>query len=101
MSFLGSCMLKNFLLNLQRNLGTVKTSWTDEGSVNYHLNQFKYPKRSTIFLELLLEPLLSESKLILDIGCGAGAVTIYLARNNPSVTFVGLEKEQNLLSLAE
>jgi len=76
-------------------------SWTDSKSMEYHQIQWSNPKESTKDLAVKLEPWLNNSEKVLDIGCGAGAVTAYLANHFPKVKFSGIDKESLLISIAK
>lgn len=76
-------------------------SWTDSKSMEYHEIQWNNPKESTKDLAVKLEPWLNNSEKVLDIGCGAGAVTAYLANLFPKVKFSGIDKESLLISIAK
>jgi len=76
-------------------------SWTDSKSMEYHQIQWSNPKESTKDLAVKLEPWLKISEKVLDIGCGAGAVTAFLANLFPEVKFSGIDKEALLISIAK
>jgi len=76
-------------------------SWTDLKSMEYHEIQWNNPKESTKDLAVKLKPWLNSSEKVLDIGCGAGAVTAYLAKLFPKVKFSGIDKESLLISIAK
>jgi SAM-dependent methyltransferase len=75
-------------------------SWTDSKSMEYHEAQWDNPKESTKDLEVNLKSWLNDSGKVIDIGCGAGAVTTYLATRFPDVNFLGIDKESLLIKIA-
>lgn len=79
---------------------SLDTSWIDPKSMEYHSNQWETPKESTKHLLNLLAPWLEKSKKVVDIGCGAGAVSAYFAKVHPNTTFLGIDKEAPLIKLA-
>jgi SAM-dependent methyltransferase len=62
----------------------------------YHTAQWNEPYRSTIAFTEFARPWLSQSKFVLDLGCGAGAPTSYLAQQFPGTRFVGLDSDRQL-----
>lgn len=72
----------------------------DDAGRRYHLQQWKKPKRSTIRFEEFILPGLKNTKKIMDIGCGAGSATSYMAAKNSRVNFVGLDISSELISIA-
>lgn len=67
-------------------------------SMPSHLKQFKQPLYSTVGLEAFLEKhSCFVPGRILDIGCGCGAVTNYMAGRHPDVNFLGLDYSQLLI----
>jgi len=78
----------------------LKTSWIDTKSMEYHSMQWEVPKESTKNLLQILNPWLEKSQKVVDIGCGAGAVTAYLAKSHPDVAFLGIDKEEPLVRFA-
>ena len=56
-------------------------------------------KESTKDLVVKRKPWLNNSEKVLDIGCGAGAVTACLANLFPEVKFSGIDKESLLIRL--
>lgn len=69
--------------------------------MGYHLSQWKEPKRSTIHFERFAKDVLSGQGAVLDIGCGAGAATAYLASRSPTRTFFGADISQDLIGIAK
>jgi 2-polyprenyl-3-methyl-5-hydroxy-6-metoxy-1,4-benzoquinol methylase len=67
--------------------------------MEYHSMQWLVPKESTKNLLHLLNPWLEKSNKVIDIGCGAGAVTAYLAKSHPDVKFLGIDKEKPLVRM--
>ena len=77
-----------------------KTTWTDSASIQYHLNQWDNPKESTKEFEKFISKYLVPGTTIIDIGCGAGAATAYLANKHPEINFIGIDYEKELVELA-
>jgi 2-polyprenyl-3-methyl-5-hydroxy-6-metoxy-1,4-benzoquinol methylase len=77
-----------------------KESWSDAKSMEYHKIQWSNPKESTKKFTLDIKPWLFKSNSVLDIGCGAGAVTAYIANEHPKVNFYGSDKEKSLINYA-
>lgn len=72
---------------------------------HYFQDRSSTPYRSTIALEAIAEQLRvlgprGSATLVLDVGCGTGSETAYLARRNPSVRFLGIELEFHLVAAA-
>ena len=76
------------------------TTWVDPASMLYHLRQWDTPKQSTKAFEAFVSDHLSKAKSIVDLGCGAGAATAYLARKNSSASFTGVDDSNELISVA-
>jgi trans-aconitate methyltransferase len=77
-----------------------KTTWTDPISINYHMKQWVEPKESTKLFEKFIKFKLIPNITIIDLGCGAGAPTSYLAANNPNVNFIGIDYSEKLIKVA-
>lgn len=67
------------------------------------LEQLANPYMSTIELTKTLSLLTSKMKtdLVLDLGCGIGAQSIYFAKTFPQVQFLGLDYNQNHIEFAQ
>lgn len=80
---------------------------TKKGSTivrNYHIKQHKELYESTYRLVEITDNFLKSSisfDRMVDIGCGAGANTIYLKQHYPNATVHGIDKDSELLTLAE
>jgi SAM-dependent methyltransferase len=75
------------------------TTWksANEAEVaRYHNAQWAEPYRSTVAFTEFARPWLSHSKFVLDLGCGAGAPTYYLAQQFPKAQFLGLDSSRPL-----
>lgn len=54
----------------------------DEENLKFHMGQYEKPYRSTVkFLEYLQTKVKKDGNVILDLGCGAGAVLGYLLQD--------------------
>ena len=77
-----------------------KSQWLTHESMKYHLNQWQLQKESTIAFEKFLSRNLMDSKSVVDLGCGAGAPTSYLANCHPNAVFEGIDLEAELIDSA-
>ena len=69
---------------------------------NYNFKQHKKIYRSTeLFLAFIESHENLSNKNILDIGCGAGANTIYLAKKYPSSFFIGVDIDKKSINFAK
>lgn len=64
--------------------------------------QLTTPYMSTLELKSTLVSLISEhnTNIVLDLGCGIGAQSFFLAKNFPDVSFVGLDYNPNHIDVA-
>ena len=77
------------------------TSWIDPVSMEAHSLQWQSPRESTkAFSEFLHGILGVGSHNVIDLGCGTGAATYYLAKKFPSSVFVGLDLSPELIRVA-
>ncbi|MES2975034.1 MAG: class I SAM-dependent methyltransferase [Pseudomonadota bacterium] len=72
----------------------------DEAGLAYHLGQWISPKRSTLAFEQFARHKLHDTRLAVDLGCGAGAATAYLAREFGATRWLGIDYSQELVTLA-
>lgn len=72
----------------------------DETARQYHLAQWRQEKQSTRAFADFIAGELGNSRLVVDLGCGAGACTNYLATKNPSVQFSGVDLSAELIRIA-
>lgn len=70
-------------------------------SLESHCKQFERPLFSTIEFERFLnaEGCFLDHKQVLDVGCGAGAVTTYFANKHPATGFKGIDYNKALIEL--
>lgn len=70
-------------------------------SMESHCKQFKTPLYSTVEFEKFLNGAgcILPNKEILDIGCGAGAVTAYFSKKHPETRFKGIDYNKALIEL--
>ena len=86
-------------------MGRAATQRTDEWErldrreLHYHLKQWRETKRSTIAFEAFCSGHLGASGTVMDLGCGAGACTAYLAAKYPKTQFIGLDFSKKLVKL--
>lgn len=74
--------------------------WTEENNLEWYTRQFKEPYRITVAFEAFLASHTNlDNKDILDIGCGPGAGTSYLAKKHLSSRFTGIDINTNLFDL--
>jgi SAM-dependent methyltransferase len=78
----------------------METSWSDERSMAYHLDQFTNQKRSTIHFYDFSSELIDKSQTIVDIGCGTGAATHFIAKSSPSTRIIGIDSDSVLIENA-
>ena len=69
-------------------------------SMEYHMKQWTTPKESTKSFEKFIKNRLIKNTTVVDIGCGAGAPTAYLAKNHPNINFIGIEYSEELVEMA-
>lgn len=73
----------------------------DSRSIRYHLDQYLNQNESTKeFLDFISDNL-TESRLVVDLGCGAGATTSYVASKFCEVSFIGIDLDSSLIDLAK
>jgi trans-aconitate methyltransferase len=72
----------------------------DESGLQYHLSQWQNPKQSTKAFEDFLRTTLPDTLSVIDIGCGTGAATAYIAARNSEIAFTGLDYSKELVSIA-
>jgi len=78
------------------------SEWLDlsESDWEYHLEQWTHPHRSTKAFEEFISRPAQSSRTVIDICCGAGGPTSYLARQFPGVVFTGLDIAPELIGRA-
>lgn len=73
--------------------------WTEENNLEWYTRQFREPYRITVAFEKFLGSNTSlENKKILDIGCGPGSGTSYLAERHPDCVFTGIDINTELFA---
>ena len=72
----------------------------DPETLAYHLRQVE-PYRSTVHFAKFARPWLATSNRIIDLGCGAGQATDYIAMKHPQAQVLGLDVSPLLISLAK
>jgi SAM-dependent methyltransferase len=78
----------------------METSWSDERSMAYHLDQFTNQKRSTVHFYDFSSEFIDKSQTIVDIGCGTGAATHFIAKSSPSIKIIGIDSDSVLIETA-
>jgi SAM-dependent methyltransferase len=78
----------------------METSWSDERSMAYHLDQFTNQKRSTVHFYDFSAEFIDKSQTIVDIGCGTGAATHFIAKSSPSTKIIGIDSDSVLIETA-
>src|SRR5688572_4971259 len=73
----------------------------DEARMRYHTAQWETPKRSTIASESFCRPWLQRSARVVDVACGTGGSTAYVASRYPGVDFVGIDLSAELVAIGE
>ena len=69
---------------------------------DYHLRQHKKIYRSTVlFLRFIQKYENLNNKIILDIGCGAGANSIYIAKKFPKSKIIGVDRNKSAINFAK
>lgn len=74
--------------------------WANESSLKYHLTQWKEPKQSTLAFAEFINQFLVGSKSVIDLGCGTGAATGFLAKQFDEIQWIGLDSNQTLIAIA-
>jgi SAM-dependent methyltransferase len=83
-------------------MGGMKNTYDgDEIALLYHRRQWDEASRSTVAFERFVATELAASKRVLDLGCGSGAATAYLAKRHPGTAFQGIDFTPTLVSMAE
>lgn len=76
--------------------------WKSSKIMDYHERQLQTPYRSTVLFEkFLLKNISLNNKRIIDIACGAGGATRYLANRHPSSVFLGIDFNENFSNYFE
>jgi SAM-dependent methyltransferase len=82
-----------------------QTHWHDlpQKEIDYHLRQWRNPYRSTqAFCEFMKDRgLFHTPGMIVDIGCGGGANTAYMAKHFPDCHFLGLDGNSHLIEMGK
>lgn len=72
----------------------------DETALAYHSRQWDEPKEMTRQFEQFLAARLAPDDLVVDLGCGGGAATAYLAERHTRTRFLGLDVSVELIATA-
>ena len=69
---------------------------------DYSVRQYKKTYDSTIYFEKFISKYVDlKNKSIIDLACGGGANTFFLARKFPNSTFLGVDISSNLIKIAK
>lgn len=74
--------------------------WSSRNVIAYHTNQWDQPKQQTIEFTNFISKELRSNSIILDLGCGGGGATYFIAKKFPEVSFLGVDQDVNLINLA-
>ena len=74
--------------------------WSNKDVLSYHTEQWKKPKQQTVEFSNFISPVVKRNSKIIDLGCGAGAATYFIAKNFADSNFLGIDKDPNLIKIA-
>jgi SAM-dependent methyltransferase len=78
-----------------------KDEWElDAAGHAYHRAQWLAPKQSTLAFERFAHGRLATAARVVDLGCGAGGATAYLAKEHPATAFLGIDYSSELVATA-
>lgn len=86
---------------MQKQIRTSEWDNLDDAARQYHLDQWSKEKDSTRAFSEFIAGKLNASKTVVDLGCGAGACTNYLAIKAPAVQFSGVDLSRELIEMAQ
>lgn len=72
----------------------------DAETLNYHLRQWNEPYRSTVHFADFIQDRIETSAYVVDLACGSGAPTWYLADRFLHCRFLGLDSSEELIAHA-
>lgn len=72
----------------------------DPETLAYHLRQWQEPYRSTVKFAEFIHERMPQARSVVDVGCGAGAATCFLAHMFPTAGFAGIDVSAKLIELA-
>jgi SAM-dependent methyltransferase len=72
----------------------------DETALAYHCGQWDKPKEMTRQFEQFVAARFVPGELVIDLGCGSGAPTAYLAERHPQTRLLGLDVSAELIATA-
>jgi SAM-dependent methyltransferase len=75
-------------------------NWSSETFLQYHLNQWQKPKESTIVFADFIRDFLVDADSVVDLGCGTGAATAFLARSFTNTKWIGIDSNEKLVTVA-
>jgi hypothetical protein len=84
-------------------VGSSLNEWNikpDPVTLDYHLKQWNEPYRSTVHFADFIERNLEGADYVVDLACGGGGPTWYLASRFPATHFLGLDVSEELISHA-
>jgi SAM-dependent methyltransferase len=74
--------------------------WSNDNVLSYHTDQWRKPKQQTIEFSDFISGFVKRNSNIIDLGCGAGAPTYFIARNYTEANFLGIDKDPSLIRIA-
>ncbi len=83
--------------------GSCLNAWNEQPdpvTLDYHLKQWNEPYRSTVHFADFIEDRAEIADAIVDVGCGGGGPTWYLADRFPGCKFLGVDVSKELIAHA-
>jgi SAM-dependent methyltransferase len=83
--------------------GSCLNDWNinpDPETLNYHLKQWNEPYRSTVHFANFISDRIEIASHVVDLACGGGGPTWYLADRFPGCRFLGLDESSELIAHA-
>lgn len=73
-------------------MSILKKHWQSENIMEWHRKQFETPKRNLVHFERFLSNHQElNGQRILDLACGGGAEDVYIAKQNPGLSILGVD----------
>ena len=67
--------------------------------INYHIKQWENTYRSTLYFYKFFKDNLESSKKVVDLGCGAGGCTYYIASKQSKCKFIGVDNSKKYIDI--